>query len=140
MAALTITASSVAWVSGPTEIGTAGEAFAAGVSLYRAANGSWYKAQADGTTIEAGEYGYGLALATADAAGAKVGVALPGAIVTLGTGTAAIVYCPGTAAGSWVPIADLVTTTQKVTPAAVGVGTSRVLLLSGAYNAGSVVP
>lgn len=140
MAALSITKANVAWVSGPVEPGTAGEALDAGDAVYRAASGKWLKAQADGTTVEAGENGYGMALATADADGARIQVALPGAIVGIGTGTAAIVYAIGTTAGDIVPVTDLVTTTQKVTPAFLGVGTSRLLVLGGAYNAGSVVP
>lgn len=140
MASLTITKANVAWVSGPVEPGTAGEALDAGDAVYRASTGKWLKAQADGTTAEAGEYGYGIALATADAADARIQVAVPGAIVGIGTGTAGLIYCPGTGAGDIVPSADLSTATQKVTPAFLGVGSNRLLVLGGAYNAGSVVP
>ena len=99
--------------------------------------GTWLKAQHDGTAIEAGLYGTGMALATADAAGARISVALPAAIVGIGTGTAGIVYTPGATTGDYVPTADL-GSTDKVTVAAVGIGSSQVLLMH-AYNAGAVI-
>src|SRR3972149_9800957 len=90
MVALTITAANVVWQSGtkPLSDQVAGEAFIAGAAIYLAANGKWYKAQCDGTAIEAGSGGIGMALATADALGARISVALPGAIVAVGAGAA----------------------------------------------------
>lgn len=138
MAALTVTAANVIWQSGPkAEDQVAGEAFAAGALLYRSATGTWLKAQCDGTATEAGLYGLGLALATADVAAARVSVALPGAIVTVGTGTAGIIYAPGTVAGSLLPSAELAST-NKVTPAALGIGSNQLQLMY-AYNAGAVL-
>lgn len=138
MTALTITASNVVWQSGP-KLGdqVAGEAFDAGASIYLAANGKWLKAQCDGTAIEAGSENLGMALSSADADGARISVALPGAIVDVGTGTAGIVYTPGATAGSLAPTADL-GSTNKVTVAAVGIGTNQ-LQLCRVYNAGAAL-
>lgn len=137
MTALSITAANVVLESGPVEAGIAGEAFVAGAILYRADNGRWLKAQCDGTAIEAGANALGLALATADAALARVQVAVDGAVVAIGTGTAGVVYCPGATAGALNPVADL-TSTNKVTVAAIGCGTNRIKL-GRLYNAGSVL-
>lgn len=135
MVALTITASNVLWQSGP-KLGdqVAGEAFDAGAEIYLAANGKWLKAQCDGTAIEAGSENIGMALSSADADGARISVALPGAVVAIGTSTAGVIYCPGTTAGSLIPTADLATT-NKVTVAAIGIGSNKVQLCRD-YNAG----
>lgn len=138
MAALSITKANVAWVSGPIENGTAGEAVDAGDCVYRSAAGTWLKAQCDGTTVEAGENGLGLALGTADASGARIGIAMPGAVVSIGAGAAGTVYCPGTTVGDLIPTADLATT-NKATIAAQGLTTNRILVV-GVYNAAAVVP
>jgi hypothetical protein len=139
MTALTITAASVAYVSGPVATDqVAGEAFAAGAAVYyNSSTGKWLKAQCDGTVDEAGATKVGLALASADAAGARISVALPDAIVSVGTGTAGVVYAVGATAGTLVPIADLVST-NKVTVAAVGIGSSK-LRLARIYDAGAVL-
>ena len=138
MAALTITAASVQWQSGPiAQDQIAGEAFAAGALVYRAANGTWLKAQCDGTAIEAGSEELGMALATADAANARVSIALPTATISIGTGTAGVIYCPGRTAGTLIPSADLAST-DKVTVAALGIGSSKVYL-TRVYNAGSAL-
>lgn len=135
MTALSITAASVAYVSGPVFADqVAGEAFIAGAAVYLKSDGKWWKAQCDGTAAEAGADGLGIALATADAAGARVSIALPGAVVTIGTGTAGVIYCVGTTAGSLIPAADLAST-NKVTVAAVGIGSSKVQV-ARVYNAG----
>lgn len=137
--ALTITAASVSLDSGPFDNGIAGEAFAAGAVVYqRASDSKWLKAQCDGTAEEAGNVDIGVALATADAANARVAIAKPGAVLSLGTGTAAVVYLPGRTAGSLIPSADLAST-DKATIAAIGIGSSKVLL-TRVYNAGAVVP
>ncbi len=140
MTALTIAAASVALASG-TPLGdqVAGEAFVAGAMLYlNTTDGRWYKAKSNGTAAQAGADGVAMALGTADAAGARVSIARPGAIVGVGTGTAGVVYVPGTTAGALMPTADLAST-NKATPVALGIGGSQ-LLLTYAYNAGAVVP
>ncbi len=139
MVALTITKANVSWVSGPIAADQlAGEAFDAGDAVYQKASDSkWYKAQCDGTPEEAGSEANGMALATADAANARVSIARSGAIVAIGTGTAGVVYCLGATAGDLVPVADLVST-NKVTVAAIGIGSSRVQL-GRLYNAGAVL-
>ncbi len=138
MAALTISAAGVLYVSGPTKTDQiAGEAFAAGVMVYLATNGKWLKAQSDGTALEAGSLGIAMALATADAVGSRVTLALAGAIVTVGTGTAGIIYTLAPVAGELDPVSDNVST-EKITPAALGIGSSQ-LLLMWAYNAGAVI-
>ena len=138
MVALSISAASVAYVSGPKAIDQiAGEAFSAGDMVYLAANGKWLKAQGDGTAIEAGSLGTAMALGTADAANARVTLALPGAIVSVGTGTAGVVYTLAPVTGDLDPVADNVST-EKVTPSALGIGSSKLLLMR-TYNAGSVL-
>lgn len=138
MSALSITASAVSLVSGAYRGDQiAGEAFAAGALVYLADAGTWLKAQCDGTAVEAGANLLGMALGTADAAGARVSIATPGAIVSVGTGTAGIIYAPGATAGSLVPSADL-TSTNKVTPAALGIGSNKLQLMH-AYNSGAVL-
>lgn len=137
--ALTVTASNVAWVSGPiTTDAVAGEAFAAGAAVYLSAAGTWLKAQDDGTAVEAGSGGIGIALGTADAIGARVSVARVDAVVSLGTGTAGAVYILCDAAGGICPSADA-GTTDKVTVIAVGIGSNKVHV-GYLYDAGSVVP
>jgi hypothetical protein len=140
MTALVITAAAVALVSGPHDADqVAGEAFVAGAAVYRkASDGKWYKAQCDGTAEEAGSVDLGVALATADAAGARVSIAKAGAVVALGTGTAGTFYALGATAGAIAPVADLVST-NKATLIGVGIGSNQ-LLLSRIYNAGAVVP
>lgn len=128
MAAISVTAASVVWASGPREAGTAGEAFTAGAILYRAATGKWLKAQSDGTSVQAGEYGLGLALFTADAADAQGQVATYGAIVTFNAAlTAAIGYwLHGTAGSFTATIADVASTNYYTY---VGIGRSTTSLL-----------
>lgn len=140
MAALTITAANVSLVSGAHDDGCiAGEAFAAGAAVYQKSTDlKWYKAQSDGTTEEAGSVDLGVALATADAAGARVSVAKTGAVVALGTGAAGTFYAIGRTAGAIIPVADLAST-DKATMVGLGIGTNQ-MLLQRLYNAGSVVP
>lgn len=139
MVALTVTASNVIYQSGPIDDdAVAGEAFAAGDVLYwNASDKKYYKAQCDGTAIEAGRDGIGLALFTADVAGARGSVALPGAVVAIGTGTAGIFYCPGTTTGDLIPTADL-GSTNKATLVAVGIGSNQIKL-AHVYDAGAVI-
>lgn len=139
MTALSITAANVAWQSGPVaKDQVAGEAFVAGAYVYRSSTtGRWLKAQCDGTAEEAGATETGMALFTADAAGARGSVALPGAIVAVGTGTAGVAYVPGDTAGALMPIADA-NSTDKVTLGALGIGSNK-LLLCRVYDAGAVL-
>lgn len=117
MAALAVVAANVVWVSGPIDVDqVAGEAFDAGALLYLADNGRWLKAQCDGTAVEAGANGIGMALATAEVAGGRISVARPGAIVTVAASglTVGIPYFVGNTAGALEALADL-GSTDKVT-------------------------
>ena len=140
MAALSITATQVLPSTGPTIAGIAGAAITQGQSVYFATSGKWLPAQGDGTSVEAGEYGYGIALTAAGAADQPIVVALPGAVVTLGAGAApdpGTVYYPGDTAGGLALRSDL-GAADKALPIALGLTTNRVLILSGAYHAGAV--
>lgn len=139
MTALTITEANVIWQSGPIKHGQiAGEAFAAGACVYQSATDlKWYKAQCDGTAAEAGAFNLGMALGAADVALSRVSIAVDGAVVAIGTGTAGLIYCPGTTAGSYIPSADLAST-NKATIAGLCIGSSK-LLLQRVYNAGAVI-
>ncbi|MDQ2084765.1 hypothetical protein RA307_31690 [Xanthobacteraceae bacterium Astr-EGSB] len=139
MTALAITAANVVWQSGPKAGDqVAGEAFDAGALIYKSpTTAKWLKAQCDGTAAEAGAEDLGMALATADGDGARITVALPDAIVAVGAGVAGIVYHPGATAGALVPTADLAST-NKVTIAAIGIGSSK-LKLARVYDAGAVL-
>lgn len=140
MAELAVTAAQVAWVSGPIEKDQyAGEAFLAGACVYYSGS-QWLKAQCDGTALQAGSEKLGIALATADAAGARVSIAVDGAIVTLGAAAAPLagkLYIPADTAGNLMPIADA-GSTDKVTPFALGIGSNQVQL-QRIYNAGAVL-
>ncbi|WP_439611493.1 hypothetical protein [Reyranella sp.] len=140
MTALTITKANVAWTgAGPVSADQiAGEAFDAGDMVYlKASDSKWYKAQDDGTAEEAGAEGVGMALGTADAAGARVSIARPGAIVSIGTGTAGVVYCLGDTPGDLVPNADNASG-DRVTVVGLGIGSNKVQL-AWVYNAGAVL-
>lgn len=139
MAELSVTASAVAFVSGPPVILiTAGEAFTAGMALYkRSSDQKYLKAQCDGSAEEAGANGLVIALGSADAAGAKVGAAVPGSVVTVGA-VAGTEYVVGHTAGKMMPPADLVST-DKSTVVGTGTGSSH-LLFDPIYDAGAVVP
>jgi hypothetical protein len=143
MAATVVTAASVLWVSGPKDDGqTAGEAFAAGAVVFRSgSNGKWYKGQNDGAGADsgtaldaAGGSGLGVALFTADAAGAKGSIARPGSVITMNAvlSIGVVLYLHQTA-GSMGPVADLAST-NHVTPVALPLTTSQFLLLD-AYHA-----
>ena len=141
MAALTITAANVSLVSGAHDADQiAGEAFIAGAAVYKnSTDGNWYKAKcASATADQAGATDLGIALATADAAGARVSIAKQGAIVALGTGTAGTFYAVGATAGAINPVADLATT-NKSTGIGIGIGSNQ-LQVARLYNAAAIVP
>lgn len=141
MTALSITASAVAYVSGPKRGDqVAGEAFEAGAAVYRSSSsGRWLKAQCDGTADEAGATELGMALASADGAGARCSVALPGARVTVAASglTVGVPYFVGPTAGSLAPYGDL-GSTNRVVPAALSISATQLLLMR-AYDAGAVL-
>lgn len=136
MAALSITASNVSLDSGAHDLDCiAGEAFNAGAAVYRSSSdGKWYKAQCDGSVDEAGATDSGIALFTASGAGARGVVAKDGAVVSVGSAVclAGTPYFIGAAYGALNPFSDLVST-NKVTLAAVGYSTSK-LLVQRLYN------
>jgi len=143
MAALTITASQVLpTLNDPVEHGIAGAAITPGKPVYYdTSTGKWKLAQADGTAAEAGADGYGIALSQAAADGQPITVALPGHRVTLGAGAApaaGVVYYFGDTAGTLVPVAD-VGSADKILPLCIGIGSNKVKILAGAYDAGSVL-
>lgn len=141
MTDLSVTASQVLYVSGPMEYVTSGAAITIGQACYKAADNTWLPAQTDGTATEAGANGVGLALGTAAAAGQKIGMARPGAIVTLGAGaapTAGIVYYISNGAGGLAPIADI-GTGDKVVPFCLSIGSNQIKLLDQNYHAGSAL-
>jgi hypothetical protein len=142
MAALSVTAANVLLVSGvPLADASAGEAFAAGSALYQSSSdGKWYKGKGSGTADQAGAVNTGLALFTADVAGARGDVATAdgNCIVAIGAGLAGSVYYLGATAGQLNPFADLVST-NKSTPVCLGIGSNKVKMLR-AYDPGSVIP
>lgn len=128
MSALTIAKADVLLVTGSAASNqVAGEPFEAGDEVYQAGNGRWFKAQCDGTALQAGARGTGMALATADVAGARVGIARPGSIVSVGTGEEGGVYCLGRTPGTLVPYFD-VEVGDRVTIAALGIGSNKLML------------
>ncbi len=89
MATISVTASQVRLISGPTAIGSVSAAVTAGQGVaYDPATGLWVLAQEDGTLTESGYYGFGVAVSSAPGASQQIIIALPGAIVNLGAGAA----------------------------------------------------
>ena len=142
MAALSITAAQVLpTASDPVTSGVAGEAVTQGMAVYLSTSGTWLKAQGDGTAAEAGSEGYGIALNAAGAAGQPLQVALPGHRVTLGAGAApaaGVTYYIGDTAGGLHPIADI-GSGDKVVGLCFGIGSNKVKIYGGAYDAGAVL-
>ena len=139
MAAITITSANVSLVSGEARHGQqAGGAFNAGQVVYLSDSGTWLKAQGDGTAVEAGANGLGVALSSSDASGAYFSVAMSGCVVAYGAVlTAGLVYIIGDTAGSIYPSADA-GSTDKVTILGLAISTSQ-LLIQSVYNAGAVI-
>ncbi|WP_422036551.1 hypothetical protein [Reyranella sp.] len=142
MAALSITATQVLLVSGSHQDAVFGAAVTAGQGVYfDSVSGSWKPGQCDGTAAEAGADGYGIALCSA-AAGQRGGLALPGAKVNLGAAAGAAagtVYALGATAGALNPSGDM-SSGNRVTPLALGIGGNQVKILAGAYDPGAIVP
>lgn len=144
MTALAITAAQVLPVAGLTQTqqGVAGEAITQGQSVYYDdATGKWKKAQCDGTAAEVGSAGYGIALSAAGDDGQPLVVALPGSTIVLGAGaapSAGVVYYVGAAYGAINPVGDL-SSSNKILPLCIGVGSGKVKILTGAYDAGAVL-
>lgn len=143
MTALSITAANVSLVSGPVErdqvIGVAANA---GALMYkRSSDGQWLRMRNAATAAEAGGDPLGkigMLLSNADAAGARCSIALPGAVVSIGAGTAGIIYCVGATVALIVPSADLISG-ATCTIVALGIGGNQ-LMLTNVYNPLAVVP
>jgi hypothetical protein len=142
MAALTITTTQVLLISGDWETARCGEAITQGMGVYKSATtGYWLKAQCDGTADEAGATDSGIALNATGASGQPVTVAKAGAVVDLGAGAAAAAGTPyfvGATAGALNVLGDL-SSTNKVTQIATGIGTNYVLV-ERIYHASAVKP
>lgn len=141
MTALAVVAAQVLLVSGPSIDGQIfGEALAAGKMVYQKSTDlKWYMAQCDGTAEEAGSGNLGMALVTADAAGARGSIAMPGAVVKVAASglTVAVPHFVGNAAGALEPYGDL-GSTDKVVPCALVVSATEVLL-GRMYHSGAVL-
>jgi hypothetical protein len=143
MTALSITTSQLLPVSGPTVTGVIGAALAAGSAVYfDTTTGKWE----GGPMRRLGRRGGRGRLwphprhhrrrrpEMLDRAARR------GRHPGCGRGSAGgTVYAFAAAAGSLAPVADMVST-NKVTPFALGIGSNKVKLLAGAYDAGAVVP
>lgn len=140
MTALAVVAAQTLWVSGPKDGDqVAGEAFTAGQMVYLSAAGTWLKAQCDGTAVEAGSLGLGMALFTADRASARGSIARPDAIVTVAASglTVGIPYFVGNTAGALDPLGDL-GSTDKVTFAGMTISATNIKL-GYCYDSGAVL-
>lgn len=112
MGALAITSANVAptattqIVSGPNDV--AGETLSAGMFVYRAASGQWFKAFANGTALQAAVKGMALTPVLIVGGAIRVGTGQ----ITIGTHgvTVGLPYFIGTTAGESNPIADISST------------------------------
>jgi len=106
MADLSITAASVVLVTGNKETRLAGEAITAGQAVYLATAGTLFKAQTDGTSLEAAAVGIAL---NGGGAGQPIAYATDGATVSLVGATTAVgvLYYVSNTAGGICPIADI---------------------------------
>lgn len=112
MATISVTASQVLLISGPTADGIAGATITAGQGLYLdTSTNTWKLAQEDGTLAESGSGGFGIALNGASA-GQTLKVALPGAVVNLGAGAAVAVGKVLIVSGTAGSLDDVLITTQ----------------------------
>ena len=146
MTDLAITTSQVALVSGDVDPGIAGEAITLGqIVYYNEVTGQWLKALASAvaTAAQAGAGGLGFAMGTAIAAGHRIGIAKPGAIITLGAAAAPAAgtyyfVSPAGTGGGIAPAADI-TSGMKSVGIAVGIGSNNIMLFR-VYNGGAVKP
>ena len=141
MADLTVTAASVAFVSGAVNKEfVAGEAFTAGQAVYlKTSNNKWMLAQCDGTAEEAGSGTiFGIALNTGvlnqPAAVQLSGIITAGATVTVGK-----IYLVSATAGGIAPVADIVTSTNKVSVLGIGATASTIDMTMKNYT-GYAIP
>jgi hypothetical protein len=127
MAALSITAANVVASTGAKYAqGTGGATIVQGKSV--AFNGSkWVLAQCDGTALEYGSSGVGVAL-NACSDGQPIDVQTEGEITIGGTVTVGAIYCLGATAGDIVPFGDLVAT-NYVSILGVGISATKIKLL-----------
>ncbi len=108
MAALTVTDTSVLFVSGPVEQVTIGETVTAGQAVYlKAADSRVWKAQSDGTAAEAAVVGIML---NGGSAGQFANCAKHGAIINIGATTAKVHYFANATAGGVGLQADVLST------------------------------
>lgn len=135
MAALTITATSVAAISCVTTQGTAGATITAGQVLYLdAATGTYKLADADGAA--ALRVPVGIALNGA-ASGQPVLVATSGSITIGATLTGGIAYYLSPTAGGISPVADIITGCY---PTILGIATSATVLQLQILQSGFLLP
>lgn len=122
MAEITVTAATVAFVSGTQVVGTAGETITAGMSVYlKAADSRLWKAQADGTAAEAAAVGVAL---HGSLAGQPLAYAANGSVLNIGGTTAAgVFYYVGATAGG-IGLAGDLASTNKVCQIGYATGTS----------------
>lgn len=105
MADITVTAANVAYSSGPTSDGTAGETITAGECVYlKSSDSRYWKSQSDGTAAEAAAVGIAL---HASLAGQPLKIAATGSTINIGGTTAVKTYFVGAAAGGIAPEADV---------------------------------
>lgn len=119
MADLTITAGSVAMVSGTTEVMTAGATITAGQAIYKDASDSNKAKLADANDTAAKAAAYGIALNGASS-GQPVSVLRTGVVNMGATLTVGEIYVVSDTAGGVAPEADLVNTNNFVTILGVG--------------------
>jgi hypothetical protein len=108
MAALTVTATNVLYVSGSVATMTIGETVTAGQAVYlKAADSRVWKAQCDGTAAEAAAIGI---LLSGGAAGQPCLVAQTGAVINIGATTEKVHYFANPTAGGVGLQADILST------------------------------
>jgi len=123
MAALTITAASVAVVTGTPKPGVAGETITQGMAVYKAANGRWYKAQCDGSLIESG-YGTEVGVSLNSVAVLQLMDVLTDGTYTVGaTLTVGLIYALSATAGG-IEVATAIVSPQYMTVIGVPISTT----------------
>lgn len=128
MANLSVTVAEVVLNSGPFADGISGAAITSGQGVYLSASGTWLPAKSNGTQVEAGQYGLGIAVNSQPATGGPVRVALPGADVTIGATAAPALgkhFVVSATAGSIADTADITTSTQWKSALAICRATSK---------------